>query len=580
MTDEKKDEPEAPGTEPPGEDIPVEDEPLEEVASPHTITAKPPANALVSASMDGRELATVREVAVVDRRLESEARRVDRAEQAVTSIEKAYEAFFAATGPDVAARRRKAIGRVLANVAIVEQEYPVPGSIGDFLADIGDSVAAAQERLDELTVEYLEWREHQGRELGLPTSFRLPRVHAEMSFELSEMSASRVGLIFPRRRSEQSRSRDHKISFDVVAVPPPPDMAEPPPVRLALASDAARKRVLAALEAAARNAVGSAKLRRAIERFDRAPIVRVLDQYFVLLAPNSARLERDFVIIKVSADQRVFVSDELEIPTRAIEPLLVALVRAAAPASASGDDGRKLLDAVKDAAVAARTAEFSQASVERLLDAAARVEQRFPGCAEDQPISDFFDDVASSLVEAQQRLDQRSLRYLDGRPLLPTTYRIPSLHAEMSFAVEATRGKRIKARLYREEQRQQAKREQRLSFDILAAPLDPGFVRDPEAGRGRTIYTVTRAAFERERVLELLRAHADAGPLIALLIAERAAILRGEHGHVVVARDRADPSTIHTAYVSREDNQLRLDELPLAATLVDSHAWLFEGWLA
>jgi hypothetical protein len=560
MTDEKKD---GPGE----EDIPREDEPLEEAPSPHTITAKPPSTAMESAPVGALEIAPVREAA-----------RIERSPDAVTNIAQAYEAFFAASGANATARRRKAIGQLLANVATIEQEHPVPGNIGDFLADIGDSVAAAQERLDELTLEYLEWREREGRALGLPTSFRLPRVHAEMSFELTEMSASRVGLIFPRRQAQHSRARDHKISFDVVAVPPPPDMDEPSPLRLLLASDDARKRVLEALQAAPRSAAVAAKLRRAIERFERTPVIRVLDQCFVLLPPDSARVERDFVVIKVSADQQVFVSEELEIPSRVIEPLLVAMVRAAAPANPI-DDGRKLLDDVKDAALAAKTAGFSEASVERLLEVAARVEQRFPGCAEDQPISSFLDDVASSLVEAQQRLDERSARYLDGQPLLPTTFRIPSLHAEMSFAVEATRGKRIKARLYREEQREQAKREQRLAFDIHAAPLEPGFVRERESTRGRTIYTVTRAPFERQRVAEPLRERADARPLLELLSSERAAILRGEQGYVLVARDAADPSTLHAAYLSRDGKALRLDDLSLAGTLVDSHAWLFEQWL-
>jgi hypothetical protein len=161
MTDEKQDGPgeEGASEKPPGadaaaEDIPVEDEPLEEVPSSHTITAKPPSTAMESAPVGALEIASARGVAAVERGLESAARRVERSPNAVTNIVQAYEAFFAASGANAVARRREAIGRLLANVATIEQEHPVPGNIGDFLADIGDSVAAAQERLDELTLEY------------------------------------------------------------------------------------------------------------------------------------------------------------------------------------------------------------------------------------------------------------------------------------------------------------------------------------------------------------------------------------------------------------------------------------------
>jgi hypothetical protein len=429
----------------------------------------------------------------------------------------------------------------------------------------------AQERLDELTAEYLEWREREGREVGAPTSYRLPKVHAEMNFEFSELTATQAKLVFPRSSSSQTRSRDQKFSFDVVAVPPPPDMAEPSSRRLVLATDTARKRVFDSLRAAARSAPLQSKLGRAIMQFDKLKVLGLGDQHFVLF-PTAPIKD----VIKVSARGAVSVNEESVEPTQALELLFDSFVLA----SPKPDDGRALVDDVKAAARKVKGSNFEQ-DVESLLAAAERLERRFPDCEDAQPIASFFKTVANSLVEAQRRFDLRSVRYLAGGPLLPTTFRIPSLHAEMSFAVETTRGNRIKARLFRsgEEHREQSKREQRLEFDIHATPLEPGYVRS-DATVDRTLYTITHAPVEFGRVLEPLRERDDGKRLIELVNAGHAAILRSESKHVLVAREPDDPLMLHFAFFKRLDqNKLELDTLLPAASISASHAWLFEGWL-
>jgi len=87
---------------------------------------------------------------------------------------------------------------------------------------------------------------------------------------------------------------------------------------------------------------------------------------------------------------------------------------------------------------------------------------------------DFLHSVGKSVINAQEEIDIESMKYLQGvknNPYLqPSTFRIPSVKAEMKFALEKTKGKRLGLVFYRRTQQAREQHQQSLSFEIKAVP--------------------------------------------------------------------------------------------------------------
>jgi hypothetical protein len=89
----------------------------------------------------------------------------------------------------------------------------------EFLGEISGAMVAAQQRLDGQTESYLAG---SSSPLPLPTMFRIPRLAAEMKFALSTESAEGFKLFFQTEESETTR-QEQSLTFEIVAVPPPPE---------------------------------------------------------------------------------------------------------------------------------------------------------------------------------------------------------------------------------------------------------------------------------------------------------------------------------------------------------------------
>ena len=107
------------------------------------------------------------------------------------------------------------------------------------------------------------------------------------------------------------------------------------------------------------------------------------------------------------------------------------------------------------------------------------------------PIQDFFQQVAAGVIKAQQDLDQKSQNYLDGKPVVPTVFRIPKVTAEFMLAAEKSSSTGINFIVAVSKARREAM-QQKLSFEIIAVPppLNPpqeeefGDAQPDEAGGG------------------------------------------------------------------------------------------------
>lgn len=87
----------------------------------------------------------------------------------------------------------------------------------------------------------------------------------------------------------------------------------------------------------------------------------------------------------------------------------------------------------------------------------------------------FFSNVSNAVVNAQQALNQTSLRYarqLEGTAIPPTLYSIPNVKAEIKLALSATSGGGIKAFFGGTTTTTQS--QSTISFDVAASPPPPG----------------------------------------------------------------------------------------------------------
>jgi hypothetical protein len=94
-------------------------------------------------------------------------------------------------------------------------------------------------------------------------------------------------------------------------------------------------------------------------------------------------------------------------------------------------------------------------------------------------LSDFFKNVSSAVVNAQQALNQSSLRYARqfvGTAIPPSVYSIPNVKAEIKLGITDVTGGGIKAILGGETTTTSS--ESTISFDVAASPPPPGKIGD------------------------------------------------------------------------------------------------------
>ena len=98
-------------------------------------------------------------------------------------------------------------------------------------------------------------------------------------------------------------------------------------------------------------------------------------------------------------------------------------------------------------------------------------------------LDEFFASVANGYINAQKNLDVASSNYLKstlGQPhVLPSIFKIPKMSAEVKFAVEKIDKETVGLIFHKNQTSLEARNEQTVSFEIVAAPPPPGVVARP-----------------------------------------------------------------------------------------------------
>ena len=110
-----------------------------------------------------------------------------------------------------------------------------PRGLETFFDEVGRGMLAAQQQLDQASFEYNAQAQASGVQ---PTAFRIPRASAEFQFGTESTQSGGLNLLILSSEHTTKDSITHKVSFDVVTVPPPPD------VMLALSQERAGLRSL------------------------------------------------------------------------------------------------------------------------------------------------------------------------------------------------------------------------------------------------------------------------------------------------------------------------------------------------
>ncbi|HYO64336.1 MAG TPA: hypothetical protein VER08_11945 [Pyrinomonadaceae bacterium] len=117
-------------------------------------------------------------------------------------------------------------------------------------------------------------------------------------------------------------------------------------------------------------------------------------------------------------------------------------------------------------------------------------------------LGEFFESVSTSLMDAQEELNRRSLEYvsrLDPR-FQPAYYGIPSVKAEMKVGFSTSRQKGVNLILFSNTQQKSEYGESTVSFEVVGAPPPPG-----PAVYGNYVVPVPRflvVGERRERILD------------------------------------------------------------------------------
>ena len=95
-------------------------------------------------------------------------------------------------------------------------------SFQEFFQQVADGVVKAQRSLDTVSAGYLADARRQPH--VLPSVFRIPKVSAEAKFALESTDGKTVNLVFFKKTEEATTRHQQTVQFDVMAVPPPPEL--------------------------------------------------------------------------------------------------------------------------------------------------------------------------------------------------------------------------------------------------------------------------------------------------------------------------------------------------------------------
>ncbi len=149
------------------------------------------------------------------------AARLDRVKGLYLELERAMTALEEGTG-----RATPAAAGMSESRESPRDGIPAAGSserlgFSEFLTEVGGAMMASQRALDAESLRYLA--ESRQSPHVQPSVFRIPKLSAEMKFALEKSASQGVNLIFFQNQSVAKEMHQQSISFELVAVPPPPD---------------------------------------------------------------------------------------------------------------------------------------------------------------------------------------------------------------------------------------------------------------------------------------------------------------------------------------------------------------------
>jgi hypothetical protein len=122
--------------------------------------------------------------------------------------------------PADARERRPAPRRFGADLAGKDDNVTL--TFADFFADVAKGIVEGQKRLDGLSAEYLNTARRQPH--VLPSVFKIPKVSADARYAIEKGTSTSVNLVFVKETNEAKTRHQQGVQFDVVAVPPPPEL--------------------------------------------------------------------------------------------------------------------------------------------------------------------------------------------------------------------------------------------------------------------------------------------------------------------------------------------------------------------
>lgn len=146
-----------------------------------------------------------------------------------------------------------------------------PGRIEEFFGQVGEGMIRAQSELDRESAAYNAAR----MGAALPTAYRIPKVSAEIGFTMARKRESGFSVFALGRSQSGENTHTNKVTFDIVAAPPPALEAEPSPARFIV--NAADRQVVA-------TALGDAACTDELSRECAGALLRAFKQVIVLRA--------------------------------------------------------------------------------------------------------------------------------------------------------------------------------------------------------------------------------------------------------------------------------------------------------
>ena len=117
--------------------------------------------------------------------------------------------------------------RLYDNVMVLAEKMTQEGQVsefGKFFSAVGDSLVRAQADMDRKSAVYIE--ESTKHPHVLPSTFRIPKISADIRFALQSVQGSKVNLLFYSKHKQSQEKHEQRLKFDIVAAPPPPEVTE------------------------------------------------------------------------------------------------------------------------------------------------------------------------------------------------------------------------------------------------------------------------------------------------------------------------------------------------------------------